>query len=196
MTASSVTSSSRPPCLSLLLQHSVIHLLSPQSHFLLKLLHIWVVTVCHHHSCCFIEHATYQCLLVMLFMFFRLYEAKLDSPLQKTLSPIVWCRQALDNPSPEMESAKRSLIHRLDLTLSGKQHQWTVNSVSHTPFMTCWRFCEDICVCVCVCGVGMGTFHIWTDTEPIPGYRVSVPVFGNFYCDNNKGYFICAKNKS
>uniref|UniRef100_A0A3P9KVT6 SLAIN motif family, member 2 n=1 Tax=Oryzias latipes TaxID=8090 RepID=A0A3P9KVT6_ORYLA len=57
-----------------------------------------------------------------------LYEGKLNSPLQKALSPIVWCRQTLDNPSPEMESAKRSLIHRLDLTLSRR-------SLNGSPFL-------------------------------------------------------------
>ncbi|XP_054590841.1 SLAIN motif-containing protein 2 isoform X5 [Nothobranchius furzeri] len=59
-----------------------------------------------------------------------LYEAKLNSPLQKALSPIVWCRQTLDHPSPEIESAKRSLIHRLDLTLSANKRR----SVYGSPY--------------------------------------------------------------
>ncbi|XP_068599919.1 SLAIN motif-containing protein 2 [Brachionichthys hirsutus] len=60
-----------------------------------------------------------------------LYEAKLNSPLQKTLSPAVWCRQALDNPGPEMESAKRSLIHRLDLSLAANKRRSLYGSPSN-----------------------------------------------------------------
>ncbi|MEQ2157466.1 hypothetical protein GOODEAATRI_002142 [Goodea atripinnis] len=66
-----------------------------------------------------------------------LYESKLNSPLQKTLSPVVWCRQTLDNPSPEMESAKRSLIHRLDLTLSGLRQEYAATASRRSSGSSC-----------------------------------------------------------
>uniref|UniRef100_A0A8C5F609 SLAIN motif family, member 2 n=1 Tax=Gadus morhua TaxID=8049 RepID=A0A8C5F609_GADMO len=71
-----------------------------------------------------------------------LYEAKLNSPLQKALSPMVWCRQALDHPSPDMETAKRSLIHRLELTMSGHKSRslygspYTQQMCYGSPFST------------------------------------------------------------
>ncbi|XP_053240600.1 SLAIN motif-containing protein 1 isoform X1 [Podarcis raffonei] len=35
-------------------------------------------------------------------------------PQEKSLTPLQWCRHVLDNPSPEMEAAKRSLCFRLE----------------------------------------------------------------------------------
>ncbi|KAM5182277.1 SLAIN motif-containing protein 1 isoform 2-T2 [Mantella aurantiaca] len=40
--------------------------------------------------------------------------AKKPRPYETSLSPMDWCRQVLDNPSPEIEAAKRSLCFRLE----------------------------------------------------------------------------------
>ncbi|NXT71373.1 SLAIL protein, partial [Chaetops frenatus] len=43
-----------------------------------------------------------------------LYVSPRKSVDEKTASPLKWCRQVLDNPSPEIEAACRTLISRLD----------------------------------------------------------------------------------
>ncbi|NXP41004.1 SLAIL protein, partial [Leiothrix lutea] len=43
-----------------------------------------------------------------------LYVSPRKSLEEKTASPLKWCRQVLDNPSPEIEAACRTLINRLD----------------------------------------------------------------------------------
>ncbi|NXU88725.1 SLAIL protein, partial [Xiphorhynchus elegans] len=43
-----------------------------------------------------------------------LYVSPRKSAEEKAASPLKWCRQVLDNPSPEIEAACRTLISRLD----------------------------------------------------------------------------------
>ncbi|XP_051783611.1 SLAIN motif-containing protein 2 isoform X1 [Erpetoichthys calabaricus] len=63
-----------------------------------------------------------------------LYESpkKNCNSLKTDISPIAWCRHVLDHPSPDIESAKRSLIHRLEQIMSASKRRSLYGSTFNT----------------------------------------------------------------
>ncbi|XP_078073237.1 SLAIN motif-containing protein 2 isoform X2 [Mustelus asterias] len=57
---------------------------------------------------------------------------RLPTPVQKAFSPLQWCRQVLDHPNSDIETAKRSLIHRLDQAIAESKRR-SLFSSSYYP---------------------------------------------------------------
>nr|DBA29204.1 TPA: hypothetical protein GDO54_009452 [Pyxicephalus adspersus] len=56
------------------------------------------------------------------------------SSSQKAMSPLVWCRQVFDSPSPDVECAKKSLLHRLEQTIQSSYPSSYSPNPSGSPY--------------------------------------------------------------
>ncbi|GCB65588.1 SLAIN motif-containing protein-like isoform X1 [Scyliorhinus torazame] len=78
---------------------------------------------------------------------------------QKTQNPLKWCRQVLDNPSPETEAACRSLLCRLD-----QANRW--RNIYCTPFSSACAYNSNTDVTSCSNLLNSSGF-LKTSTKPV-----------------------------
>ncbi|XP_070613305.1 SLAIN motif-containing protein 2 isoform X6 [Erythrolamprus reginae] len=98
------------------------------------------------------------------------------TPVQKTMSPLVWCRQILDYPTPDIECAKKSLIHRLEQTMSAlKRH-----SLYSNPFNTV-NYTNS-------CSHSAGSPYSTSFSSPSPT-PAKAPLVKQLIYPNNSGHF-------
>ncbi|KAG8586260.1 hypothetical protein GDO81_005316 [Engystomops pustulosus] len=71
--------------------------------------------------------------------------AKKQKPYESTISPLEWCRQVLDHPSPEIDAAKRSLCFRLEQAGRWRSLFSTpVSSFPYSPVARLTPFCNGL----------------------------------------------------